>query len=911
MDAAGKTPPLADEGGRFAWLPWARAKRLSGGIGLRLLASVLLISSIVTLVLTVLQLYLDYRREVSVIEMRLDEIGRSSPGSLSEGVWNLDRNQVQAQLNGFLRLPDIRAAEVREIGNRPNLMDVKAGERAGRSNIVREFPLTYPLRGVEQPIGTLYVEATLTQVYSGLLERALIILVSQGAKTFIVSFFILYIVYWTVTRHLNTIAQFAGHYGFAHPPPPLRLERRPPASKDELDQVVNAINGFCASLQHAYDNLRTANQQLERDILAREQMAAELRASEQRFRDFAETASDWLWETGPDHRFTFFSQQALVYGYELSSLIGTRRELTASDVGAEREKWQTHLAARERHEPFRNFQYKRFDAGGRVRYVSTSGRPVFGPGGEFLGYRGTGTDMTEQREAEERLRASEQRFRDYAETASDWFWESGPDHTFTTLSEQARLFGFDSTVVSGTRREDAAIDLATEPTKWHEHLALLERHEPFRNFEYKRLDTTGRMRHVSVSGRPIFDASGNFLGYRGTATDLTSQREAEERLHQMQKLDSIGQLTGGVAHDFNNILTVITGTVEILIEGVGDRPQLAAIGRMIDEAATRGAALTQQLLAFARRQPLEPRLTDVNKLLEETGQLLRPTLGEHIEIEWMLAPEAWPALIDPSLLATALLNLAINARDAMPEGGKLTLETGNVILDQTYASTNPDVAPGPYVMIAISDTGTGIPAHLLAKVFEPFFTTKQVGKGTGLGLSMVYGFVKQSGGHIKIYSEVGQGTTIKLYLPRGSEEAGGAAEAVYDTADGGTETVLVVEDDELVRSYASAQLKGLGFTTYAASNAAEALAILESGVEIDLLFTDIIMPGGMNGRQLAEEVTRRYPAIAVLYTSGYTENAIVHQGRLDPGVMLLSKPYRRSDLARKIREALAVRRRST
>jgi signal transduction histidine kinase/CheY-like chemotaxis protein len=380
----------------------------------------------------------------------------------------------------------------------------------------------------------------------------------------------------------------------------------------------------------------------------------------------------------------------------------------------------------------------------------------------------------------------------------------------------------------------------------------------------------------------------------------------ESQVRQAQKMEAIGQLTGGVAHDFNNILTVIIGTIEILGDAVKDDPHLVQITNMIGAAATRGADLTQHLLAFARRQPLQPRSVDVNALVIDAARLLRSTLGEQIEMESMLAHDCAPALIDPSQLSTAILNLALNARDAMPNGGKLTLETKNVVLDDNYAGMNNEVKPGNYVMVAVSDTGEGIPAALLEKVFEPFFTTKDVGKGSGLGLSMVYGFVKQSNGHVKIYSEEGHGTTVKLYLP----QAAGAAEAPVAEAgiagvERGDKSILIVEDDPLVREYVVTQISNFGYATLAAGNAAEALAIIDGPEHIDLLFTDVIIPGGMNGRELAIEALKRRPGLKVLYTSGYTENAIVHHGRLDAGVLLLPKPYLSSDLARMIRTAMA------
>ena len=384
----------------------------------------------------------------------------------------------------------------------------------------------------------------------------------------------------------------------------------------------------------------------------------------------------------------------------------------------------------------------------------------------------------------------------------------------------------------------------------------------------------------------------------------------ESQVRQAQKMEAVGQLTGGVAHDFNNILTVITGTIEILADAVKDRPHLAQITNLISAAAARGADLTQHLLAFARRQPLQPCSTDVNALVIDAAGLLRPTLGEQIEIESMLSPDAAPALIDPSQLSTAILNLALNARDAMPDGGKLTLETRNVALDDDYAAMNNDVKPGNYIMIAVSDTGTGIPTSLIEKVFEPFFTTKGVGKGSGLGLSMVYGFVKQSNGHIKIYSEEGHGTTVKLYLPQATGIASvadvPAAEPGISGFERGDKSILVVEDDALVREYVVTQICRFGYKTLAASNATEALAVINGPDRIDLLFTDVIIPGGLNGRQLATEALTRRPGLKVLYTSGYTENAIVHHGRLDAGVLLLPKPYLSADLARMIQTALTA-----
>jgi PAS domain S-box-containing protein len=412
-------------------------------------------------------------------------------------------------------------------------------------------------------------------------------------------------------------------------------------------------------------------------------------------------------------------------------------------------------------------------------------------------------------------------------------------------------------------------------------------------------------RHLIANGRPLLDAAGGLRGAVLVYRDVTDAREIERQLRHSQKMDAIGQLTGGVAHDFNNILTVITGTIEILTEAVQEKPSLHRIAKMIDEAAERGAALTSHLLAFARRQPLEPRDTDINQLMVEIQNLLNPTIGGQIEIETMLEPDTWPALIDRGLLTTAIVNLALNARDAMPNGGCLLLQAGNVYLDETYVRFHSETSPGPYVMITVRDTGTGIPAEIRDKVFEPFFTTKAVGKGTGLGLAMVYGFVKQSGGHVALESEQGQGTTINIYLPRSHQAAEPAnRSSAAAVAQGGREQILVVEDDPLVRTFIMAQLTALGYRAVSAANGPEALRLIEEGLELDLLLTDVVMPGSLNGRQLAAEVVRRRGPTRILFTSGYAENAVMHHGRLDPDVLLLAKPYRKADLARMVRTAL-------
>jgi PAS domain S-box-containing protein len=396
------------------------------------------------------------------------------------------------------------------------------------------------------------------------------------------------------------------------------------------------------------------------------------------------------------------------------------------------------------------------------------------------------------------------------------------------------------------------------------------------------------------------------IQWDGIALDVTELKITERQLQQAVKMEAVGQLTGGVAHDFNNLLTVILANAEILAEELESNPPLQALAKLAQKAAERGADLTKGLLAFSRRQALEPQPVDVNKLIARMDDLLRRSLGEEIEIETVTGAGLWRAQIDPTQLESALLNLAINARDAMPGGGKLTIETVNAHVDATYSAAHDEVVPGQYVLVCVSDTGSGMDKEVLARVFEPFFSTKEVGKGTGLGLSMVFGFVKQSGGHIKIYSELGKGTTVKLYLPRSYEAhgAGDAAVSMKQEEPHGSETILLVEDDELVRTHVEGLLQHLGYKVVVAHNGVAGLALLEQGLNVDLLFTDVVMPGGMSGRQLVEKVKALRPNLKTLYTSGYTENAIVHHGHLDPGVHLIRKPYRRQELALKLRAVL-------
>jgi PAS domain S-box-containing protein len=635
--------------------------------------------------------------------------------------------------------------------------------------------------------------------------------------------------------------------------------------------------------------------------LRRESVSEQQRHSERErlFSSVVESSNDAIITKKLDGTVTGWNPAAeRLFGYTAAEAIGRHIDLIVPNERLD--ELQDILDRVGRGEAIANHETSRLTRDGRRVIVSLSVSPLLSSSGQIIGASKIARDITESRRTEAALTQEIEERERIFQTSQDLILVTDTKGTFVQVSPS-------SMAILGIKPEEMIGHSATEfihtddLDSTREEMRSARRGHLMRNFETRYMHKDGHAVSLFWMGTWSEPVRRHFFVGR----DLTDKQVAEAQFRQAQKMDAIGQLTGGVAHDFNNILTVITGTIGILADAVAQDPQLSAIAKMIDDAAERGASLTKHLLAFARKQPLQPREIDVNALVIETIKLLRPTLGEQIQINPQLAADAWPALVDPNQLTTAILNLSLNARDAMPSGGKLVVETGNVHLDESYAAMNRDVVVGNYVMIAVSDTGTGISPANLERVFDPFFTTKEVGKGTGLGLSMVFGFIKQSNGHIKIYSEVGHGTTVKIYLPRATGLSDTPVESLASmSVAGGEETILVVEDDNLVRRYVVTQIQSLGYRTLEASRASEALEIIDGPGHIDLLFTDVIMPGSMNGRQLVDTALVRRPGLKTLFTSGYTENAIVHHGRLDTGVLLLAKPYRKSDLARMVRLAL-------
>ncbi|MFK3737551.1 hybrid sensor histidine kinase/response regulator [Massilia sp. TN1-12] len=654
------------------------------------------------------------------------------------------------------------------------------------------------------------------------------------------------------------------------------------------------------------------------DVTERVRAQADLRESEEKFRIFAQAMPHQVWTADPDGNLDWFNEHAVTYsGLDHGALrgIGWTAIVHPDDRHATQTRWATAIAGGGHYENELRLRAK----DGRYRWHLARAVPLRGEDGVTLRWVGTHTDIEDHKVASETLALLN------ADLEAQVARRTAERDRMWKLSRDVMLVADFDGVVEAVSPAFASI------LGWAEHdivgkgmlglvhpddqaataaqLASLRAGHYVYKFEnrYRRKD--GSWCLLSWSASP----DSGFIHAIGR--DITADREQAEQirrtelaLQQSQKMETIGKLTGGVAHDFNNLLQIISGNLQLLeMDPAGaEVPRWIANARL---AVEKGAKLASYLLAFGRRQPLEPKVVKVSRVVTGMEDMLRRALGEEIEVELVISGGLWNTAIDVAQVENAVLNLAVNARDAMGGAGKLTIEASNALLDDMYCRNHADVAPGQYVLLAVTDTGTGMEPDVLRQAFEPFFSTKEEGKGTGLGLSMVYGFVKQSGGHVKIYSEPGQGTTVKIYLPRttAAEDALGPVEP-QQPAVGGTETILVAEDDEAVRTTVVEMLTELGYRVLKASDAASALAVVESGVQIDVLFTDVVMPGLLRSPELARMARERLPNLAVLFTSGYTENAIVHGGRLDPGVELLGKPYTRESLARRIRQVLSQQR---
>jgi len=607
---------------------------------------------------------------------------------------------------------------------------------------------------------------------------------------------------------------------------------------------------------------------------------------------------------GPDGRISLVnSQTEKLFGYQRSELLGQYVEVLVperfwADHRKHRGKYMQHTQVRPMGVGLDLFGIRK---DGTEFPVEISLSPQQTEDGVFVS--STIRDVTSRKRVDEAIRQSEASFRGMVESTYGVYRATADGSILMANAALAHTLGYDS------EKELLALNLVTDifqPDEYSVHFfeqpgtrKQFARHE----VNWRRKD--GKNVTVEISGRPISDDNGKFLYFEVVAEDISHRRSMEHRLRHVQKMEAIGRLAGGIAHDFNNVLGVITGYTEMLLDKLNGDPKLTGLVTHVLKATERGATLTRQLLAFSRQQVLDPRVIDVQQHIQGVEGLLRRVLGEDIHLTVEVGDRPVRLRVDPTQLEQVIMNLVVNARDAMPSGGSLSIEVSEAHIDKNYCEHNPDCHPGSYVRFAISDTGCGMSPQVLARVFEPFFTTKESGKGTGLGLATVYGIVKQSGGHITVYSEVGHGTTFKAYLPLTEEPVSGPELAALDgIVPGGIETILLVEDEDSLRDVTCEYLKNKGYSVLTAAKSESAIAAAESSVQpVDLLLTDVILPGA-SGVHLAQRLSKSRPQMRVLYVSGYTADTIVHHGGHDPSFAFLTKPFSLPTLARKIRSIL-------
>jgi PAS domain S-box-containing protein len=618
-----------------------------------------------------------------------------------------------------------------------------------------------------------------------------------------------------------------------------------------------------------------------------------LRESEAIYRGILDNMTDTYYRTDRDGLVTMGSASAQnLLGYALDEMVGK----PLSQLYVYPKDREIFLARLREKGSVQEYESLLLHKDGTQVLVETNAHLLRDAGGNITGVEGTVRNVTERKKAEQ---LNTRLGRIIEDSVNEVYIFNDETLTFILVNRGARRnLGYSMEELSTL----TPVDIKPEFTL-DEFNGLIQ---PLREADAEVVDFETVHRRKDGSTYPVeihlqYTRAETPALFFAIVQDITERKQSEEQLSQAHKMEAIGQLTGGIAHDFNNLLTVILGNIE-LARVEADLSRESAL--YLDEsfkAAENGATLTQRLLAFSRKQALRPEVIDLRVLISGMGDLLRRTLREDIEIEIVGGGRLWRCEADPAQLENALLNLAINARDAMEGGGKLTIETSNAYLDEQFASQHREVDPGQYVLMAVSDTGVGMSLDIRSRVFDPFFTTKEEGKGSGLGLSMVYGFVKQSGGSIDIYSEVGEGTTIKIYLPRAYKEVEvrSDVQSVPDEVNGTGEVILVVEDNHELRKVVTDMLSSLGYTPLNAPDVQEAVNLMEHST-VDLLLTDIILPGWAKGTDLVEVVEERWPETLVVYMSGYTENAVIHDGRLDPGIELLSKPFSKQQLARKM-----------
>ena len=853
----------------------------------RHLCLVLAFSSLITLIGTMFQLFFEYRSDIKYIDTQMGLVESSYIESLTNSLWTLDDKQIAIQMNNMLSLRDIVYLEITERGQVIYATDSTAAE----SDAKRSFPMIYRHQGTAKTIGVLHVYASYSDVYNRMLRRIVVILSTQGLKTFFVSLFILFILHRQVIRYIVKISDYAKGLQIKGLDKNLDIDRRRSSESDELDTLIDAINAMRIRLRD--------------DIHRRKKTEDSLL----RYEHIISSTNDLMSFVDAKYRYQAVNDAYLIaHDISRDDIVGA----SVPDIMG-RDKFDRVVKGYlDRALSGKSIQYQSwFDyAGFGRRYMDVTYHPFKNHEGEISGVVVSVHDMTQRKQIENALQLSLEKFEKTFQTAPIWV-------VLSTI-EDGRYIEVNDTILSttGYQREELIGNTSIELKTWVDPLDRdrvvnkIKKDGSVRNIEVQRRTKSGKIIDTLFSAATI-QLEGKDIMISVTQ-DITEQKSAEsERLQlqtqllQAQKIESVGRLAGGIAHDLNNLLSPILGYGEMLIMDTSEAdPRRDSLAEIVN-AAMRARDLVQQLLAFSRKQTLEFNSIDVNTMILKFEKLLRRTIREDISIHILLEPELSPILGDMGQLEQVIMNLSVNAQDAMPDGGELTIETALVELDEAYAREHESVVPGAYILLTVSDTGCGMEPKTLEKMFEPFFTTKVNGQGTGLGLATVYGIVKQHNGSIWAYSEPHQGTTFKIYLPICSQPARHHESPGQSSSEiNGSEHILLVEDNEQVRTLAHKLLERTGYTVLTAKNGPEALTMLERYEgHLHLLLTDVVMPE-MNGKQLFKRVSSHYPEVKVLYMSGYTENVITQRGVIEAGINFLPKPFSIDSLSAKVREVL-------
>ncbi len=857
----------------------------------RLLVYVVICSLLFSIVTTLIQLSLRHRSSMAAVEATFDYIETGYVDSIAATVFALDEEQLRLELKGVLNFPHIAFVEVIEERGGQHFQFQEGDPKASR-DIIRSFELTYglPSKGVAS-YGVLSVAADLTQIHGQIWKNGIIAFTISVVGLGIVALCIFIIFQHTVTRHLITMSTYTNNLHLNQLDKSFTLERKTPRlwCDDELNQLATALN-----------KLRDRLEQGMREIRIREDELKTSADSLRRYEHIISSTNDLM--SFVDHNYIYRSvndaylkahakERADIVGHSVAQLMGTEYFNNIAKAYLDRCFTGEHV------------QYQswiEYTGIGR-RYMDVTYHPFQGQREQITGAVVTVHDLTEQRRADEAITA---------------FFDQSMVMLCIADLETGNLVRVNKEVVRITgRSEQDLIDtpfiIMVHPQDRQAAISFMTRLAEGNTLigqQYRHLTAHKEVRYFEWNAVP--DMAHQLI--YAMARDITGQKRAEaereklqSQLLQAQKMESVGRLAGGVAHDFNNMLSVILGHTELLRDEMDGDKTLKDKVDEIYKAASRSAEFTRQLLAFARKQTIIPKVVDLNQILDGMMTMLRKLIGEEIDLVWLPKTGLWPVKIDPTQVSQVLANLCANARDSMVGVGKVTIETNNAVFDEAYCRANEGYTPGRYVMIAVSDNGSGIEKEDLPKLFEPFFTTKGIGEGTGLGLATVYGIVKQNEGFINVHSEVGEGTTLKLYLPQHADDTLlQPMESAAEKAAEGQETILLVEDEEAIIKMTDMMLKRLGYNTITATSPDEAIRLGESYPHrIDLLLTDVVMPG-MSGRDLAEKLLEIHPNLKCLFMSGYTANVIARHGVLEEGIHFIHKPFRHNDLATKIRHVL-------